>query len=252
MKFSIPELAFYLMQIVLHSQHACRFTALHRSARAQGLTDLGYAGFMKNIHACAPLAGYLSLAVIVDQRIQPDGLTLLDTSLLPAKKAHCITSKDWARGRVTTRKNKADEKVRVCGHKGLFILNGKSQIMRATLLPINFSDQNILKDSAFYAPFLADAVVLADRGFNNSRVRERLQTIEGCRFISPPTSKNQLPLSEEDRALYKARWAIETLFQRLKDELGEFKLVLSGVRKPAMVLAKFYLAVVAYNITVEA
>ncbi len=103
-------------------------------------------------------------------------------------------------------------------------------------LNINESDVNILKSSAQYRPFLK-GLVLADRGFASKLVRQRLDNDKNnifnyertyCRFISPHRKSEKKQLNLKERRIYRKRWTIETLFQKLKDKFEDCNLDLTG------------------------
>lgn len=128
----------------------------------------------------------------------------------------------------------------------MFFINRKGFIYYAKRLKINDSDQNILKDSAFYAPYLKD-FLLADRGFQNKRVREHIQNIYGCRFISPYLKKQKETLTKKEWKLYRKRWGSETVFQRVKSNYAEVSLILKEKYTENLKNAKFYAASLLYN-----
>jgi hypothetical protein len=115
-------------------------------------------------------------------------------------------------------------------------------------LPINTSDQNILKDSAAYQHFLSGSPLLADRGMTNQRVRERLAPF--CEVISPPHYKVKMSLTPEQSKLYRKRWKIETLFKALKDPYSSTCLILKGKYTKTLKIAKFFTASLLYNASI--
>jgi Transposase DDE domain len=157
----------------------------------------------------------------------------VDTTLIDEKKQDFICQKDWDGGHVTIRKNKkTHEKTYICGSTGLVFMNRFKQIYRADLLDINYSDQNILKDFSLYLRDLK-GFLLADRGFSNKAVRIRLNGRQTsafqasqklCHPISPYHYKENKKLTLKESQLYKRRWQIETLFQKLKHNYSEQKL----------------------------
>jgi IS4 transposase len=101
-------------------------------------------------------------------------------------------------------------------------------------------------------------LLLADRGFHNKAVVERLngirvsafgQTTPSCRLISPPHHTKKTKLSPKESKLYKRRWAIETAFQSLKYTYSDVKLNLRGSHSQSIKTAKFFAALVLYNLS---
>ena len=98
-------------------------------------------------------------------------------------------------------------KIHACGYKAYILLNRQCQIIKAELLPINTSDQNYLKNHAVHQRELK-GFLLADRGFNNKAVRNRLSSNKNnlwnydkayCKLISPYTKKSKSRLTEKKK-----------------------------------------------------
>jgi Transposase DDE domain len=109
-----------------------------------------------------------------------------------------------------------------------------------------------LKDSAIYHNLLGK-VLLADRGFNNKNVQERVKTFD-CQLISP----NHYKVVEKTGKyfdkdwyinIYKRRWKIETIFQKMKNNYSDFKLNLKGKYTSRLKEAKFFLCIIDYNLS---
>jgi hypothetical protein len=162
---------------------------------------------------------------------------------LPEKQAASIRSQDWAKHRITLRDKKP-----ICGSKLLCLLNRFGQVYYAERININRSDHAIFKDSAYYSSKVP-GILLADRGFNNKIVRDRLGALPHTRFISPPHYKTKQVLSPKESKLYKRRWRIETLFQVLKDTYGDFKLNLKSALTTKLNEAKLFATLTTYNLS---
>ena len=253
LKFTYKEINDYVQIIFAHSVQQKTFKYFYKKTKLK----ITYQGFMKNILLFAKLFKFLFHEINKFLSINPSKLlNMVDTTLIEEKKFNFIHQKDWDSGRVTTRTNKkSKDKMYTCGSKGLIFINRFGQIYSANLLNINHSDQNILKDFTFYLKELK-GILLADRGFSNKSIRERLKSFKTnvfianqslCRLISPYQYKQNIQLTEKERKLYKRRWKIETLFQNLKYQYSENKLNLSGKYKKQLKGAKFYSTLIQYN-----
>jgi hypothetical protein len=253
LKFSYYEIIDYVQIIFAHSQTQKSFKKIYKTSKYK----ITYEGFMKNIQLFSKL--FMSLFYKINEKlsIKPSKLlNIVDTTLIEEKKVNFITQKDWNSGRVTTRINKKNKiKTYTCGSKGLIFLNRFGQIYSANLLNINHSDQNILKNFSFYIKELK-GILLADRGFSNKAVRERLESFKTsifianqrrCRLISPYQYKQKETLTKKERKLYKRRWKIETVFQNIKHNYSENKLNLSGKYCKTIKGAKFYSTLIQFN-----
>ena len=136
-------------------------------------------------------------------------------------------------------------------------MNRRRQIYHAELLNINESDQNYLKDPHRLTGKLK-GILLADRGFSNKLVRDRLNRNKNnifnynkpiCRLISPYHVKQKIKLTKKESKLYKRRWLIETLFKLLKDNYSENKLNLTGKYTNKLKQAKFYSTIIVHNLS---
>ncbi len=253
LKFTYKEINDYVQIIFAHSQTQKSFKSIYKKSKFK----IKYSCFMSNIQLFSKLFRFLFYKLNEKLSIKPSKLlNMVDTTLIEEKKLNFINQHDWDSGRVTTRINKKNKiKTYTCGSKGLVFLNRFGQIYSANLLNINYSDQNILKDFSFYIKEL-NGILLADRGFSNKAVRERLNHIKTsvfetnkplCRLISPYNVKQNIKLTDKERKLYKRRWKIETLFQNLKYQYSENKLNLSGKYKKQLKGAKFYSTLIQYN-----
>jgi hypothetical protein len=253
LKFTYSEIIDYVQMIFAHSQTQQSFKRIYKI----GKYKIKYSCFMSNIQLFSKLFKFLFHKINEDLCIKPSKLlNIVDTTLIEEKKVNFINQYDWDSGRVTTRTNKQNKnKLYTCGSKGLIFLNRFGQIYSANLLNINHSDQNILKDFSFYIKELK-GILLADRGFSNKSVRERLRFIKNsifetnkpiCRLISPYHVKQNIKLTNKERKIYKKRWKIETVFQNIKHNYSENKLNLSGKYHKSIKGAKFYSTLIQFN-----
>lgn len=260
LKFSYQEILYYVQIVFEHSIQQKTFKSLHKTNKVK----VNYSCFMSNISLFSKLFKFLFTHINKVLNIKPSMLVnMVDTTLIIEKKAESIIQKDWDLGCVTTRIQKYTKlKTYICGSKGLVFLNKQGQIYYARLLNINFSDQNILKDFSLYIQELK-GFVLADRGFNNKAVRLRINHIGNqqsvinmfsqnqamCRLISPSHYKEKKQLTDKEKALYKRRWKIETVFQKLKHNYSDSKLNLTGKYKKEIKAAKFYCSLIQFNLS---
>lgn len=255
LKFTYKEINDYVQIIFAHSQTQKSFKSIYKKSKFK----IKYSCFMSNIQLFSKLFRFLFYKLNEKLSIKPSKLlNMVDTTLIEEKKLNFINQNDWDSGRVTTRINKKNKiKTYTCGSKGLVFLNRFGQIYSANLLNINYSDQNILKDFSFYIKEL-NGILLADRGFSNKAVRERLNHIKTsvfetnkplCRLISPYNVKQNIKLTEKERKLYKRRWKIETVFQNIKHNYSENKLNLTGKYNNLTKGAKFYSTLINFNLS---
>ena len=255
LKFTYKEINDYVQIIFAHSQTQKSFKSIYKKSKFK----IKYSCFMSNIQLFSKLFRFLFYKLNEKLSIKPSKLlNMVDTTLIEEKKLIFINQNDWDSGRVTTRINKKNKiKTYTCGSKGLVFLNRFGQIYSANLLNINYSDQNILKDFSFYIKEL-NGILLADRGFSNKAVRERLNHIKTsvfetnkplCRLISPYNVKQNIKLTDKERKLYKRRWKIETVFQNIKHNYSENKLNLTGKYNNLTKGAKFYSTLINFNLS---
>lgn len=255
LKFTYKEINDYVQRLFAHSQTQKSFKSIYKKSKFK----IKYSCFMSNIQLFSKLFRFLFYKLNEKLSIKPSKLlNMVDTTLIEEKKLNFINQNDWDSGRVTTRINKKNKiKTYTCGSKGLVFLNRFGQIYSANLLNINYSDQNILKDFSFYIKEL-NGILLADRGFSNKAVRERLNHIKTsvfetnkplCRLISPYNVKQNIKLTDKERKLYKRRWKIETVFQNIKHNYSENKLNLTGKYNNLTKGAKFYSTLINFNLS---
>lgn len=217
-----------------------------------------YQNFMKNMKLLSPLMKRLFFQINQEHHIKVSRLlNIVDSTLIEEKLSQFIQQKDWDLNRVTTRLNTSKDKKYMCGSKGLLFINRFNQIYHAEFLNINDSDQNILK-SIYSMPSKIQGIFLADRGFTSKIVRDRFsqhkndifnQTKIMARLISPYHYKEKLKLTSKEWKLYKRRWKIETLFQRLKYHYSNNKLNLKGKYSTTIKQAKFYTTLIIHNLS---
>lgn len=247
LRLSLQELSFYCCAILEQVQTQTTFQSIHLRLQGEGATPVQYSTFMHHVQTCAKLLPILFNEVNQTLGIKPSSLyNIVDSTLIPEKEEKYITAQDWGKNRVTTRVVQKN-KIHICGSKGLVFLNRKHQVTQAQILPINTSDQNIFKDPLLYLRQL-DGVLLADRGFNSALVRSRIQAVSRCRFISPYLKKQKVQLTQKEQKFYKRRWAIETVFQKLKHVWSETQLNLRGKYSRTLKKAQFYSTLTLYNL----
>ena len=246
LRLSKDEITLYIHSIFKQNDLSIHFKCIYKKLYKRKLISIKYNTFMYHVQQCAKLFRLIfnkcnRLWCINKTR----DFNIIDSTLLPTKDDSNIIKRDFLKNKVTVRKNKL-----TCGFKGLFLMNSKKQFYYASLLDINISDANILKDSAYYEPLLAGKL-LADRGFSNKTVRKRINDISGVTLVSPYhykiVEKTKLFLEDEYKDLYKLRWWIETGFQYLKSKRGKYKLDLSGNFSKNILNAKFLISIIIYN-----
>jgi hypothetical protein len=255
LKFNIHTLASYLYWIVLQNNTRTTFKQLHHELYMEHKVSINYSTFMSNVKTIAPLMKYLFNLFNRTQNVKPSTLVnIVDTTLINDKQTKSIHRRDWKNERVTTRGSGVD-KYHVCGVKGLVFMNRQKLVYLAEFMPINNSDQNILKSTCNYNNALK-GFVLADRGFSNKVVRDRITNNKNdiwhnddlrCRLISPYVRKSKTQLTEKEKKLYKYRWRIETLFQKVKHVYSETPLQLHGGFTKQLKEAKFFATWICYN-----
>lgn len=255
LKFNIRTLANYLYWMIVHNQSQKTFKKLYVTLYSSHSITIKYSTFMSNIKTISPLMKYLFHAFNKTHRVKASTLiNAVDSTLIEEKQGKSINNQDWVKERVTTR-GAGKEKYHVCGSKGLIFINRHKLVYFAEYMPINTSDHNILKDTCNYNNALK-GIVLADRGFSNKIVRDRLTQHRNdiwhsdhkrCRLISPYARKSREQLTQKEKNLYKRRWMIETLFQKVKDFYSQTPLQLHGRYTKQLKQAKFYATWLCYN-----
>lgn len=239
-------ISFYLYCIYLHYKEQKTFKYIHKHYFFKKY-KVKYSAFMHSIKLYSVLIKYQHKYICLKRKFFPTVVNIVDSTLIEEKQSKFIISNDYKNSRVTVR-----NKEKICGSKGLCFLNSDLKIYHAQLLNINISDQNILKDSAIYYNLLGK-VLLADRGFNNKNVQARVKTFD-CQLISP----NHYKVVEKTGKyfdkdwyinIYKRRWKIETVFQKMKNNYSDFKLNLKGKYTSRLKEAKFFLCIIDYNLS---
>jgi len=253
LKFDRQEISSYLFYIFKHSDKQKSFKSIYKKLKP----EFSYQNFMNNIQLFSLLLKRLFYIFNKINHIKASKLlNIIDSTIIPEKQTKFINQKDWNNNRVTTRAIKK-EKIRACGSKGLFLINRNKQIYHAELLNINESDQNYLKNPHQLIGKLK-GILLADRGFSNKLVRNRLShnktdiftyNQEICRLISPYHYKSKIKLTDKESKIYKRRWTIETLFKVLKDNYADNKLNLTGKYTSKLKQAKFYSTIIVHNLS---
>ncbi len=139
----LTKLKFYVFSIFEHTLIQQSFKMIYKAKNIK----VDYSVFMKNVKLFSKILDIKTSKL----------LNMVDTTLIPGKLTRNITKKDLGLNRVT------------CSSKCLFFVNRRSQIYHAELLNINFSDANVLKDSAKYKQQIK-GISLADQGFNSKMV----------------------------------------------------------------------------------
>jgi len=260
LKYSLSSLAFYVECILQHNHEQKTFKALYKRLYSSGKLTIHYSAFMSNIQTVAPLMRLLFQQYNTDHLIHASSLwNAVDSTLIEEKQEAFINQKDWDEGRVTTR-GKGTSKHHICGAKGLCFINRQHLVYCAEFLTINTSDHNILKSSCHFNTQLK-GFMLADRGFSNKRVRQRLACDKNdiwhadyirCRLISPYVKTSKQQLSDKEKRIYRKRWSIETLFQKVKDVYSQTPLQLHGRYTSMLKQAKFFATWLYYNDTILA
>lgn len=253
LNFNRQDISLYLFYIFNHSIEQKSFKSIYKRLKLV----ISYQAFMQNIALFSSLFKRLFYIFNKFNHIKASKLlNIIDSTIIPEKQSKFITKKDWNLNKVTTRiLNK--EKIRTCGSKGFVLMNRKKQIYHAELLNINESDQNYLKNPHDLTGELK-GILLADRGFSNKLVRDRLSHNKNnifnhdkpiCRLISPYHVKQKIKLTKKESKIYKRRWKIETLFQQFKQNYSDNKLNLTGKYTNKLKQAKFYSTIIVHNLS---
>ena len=268
LKLSLESIGFYLMALAEAQERAIHLSQVYRERVAAGRYAMTYANFMAQVQSTAGLFEALFSQFNSAFKVNPStNFNIIDSTLLTRKEAASITQKDWQKGEVTCRKKgtgkagKPSPTLHLCGYKGLVVINSKAQVTHGELLRINESDFNLLKSPlALMAKGVLQGTLLADRGFNCKAVRQRfaniandpyLSTLPKTRFLSPFHSKEVAAgkdLTPGEWKFYKKRWKIETVFQKLKDARGSFKLSLKGGFRLRIASALFFISLIRFNL----
>lgn len=282
LKFNKQQIIFYLMCLVEQQDRVVFYKTIYKEKIKNGLITIDYEGFLENLKLFSPLFKSLFLRFNQNLGIKPSQLfNMSDTSLLPTKEEKSITYQDKDKNMVTVRKTKKkvsvfDNKTKinskkeievkdmVCGYKALVFCNRKKQITFAQLLNINVSDMNILKNPLFYlSKGLCQGFLAVDRGMSCMEMRKRFDSINSnpqfdymrsiyhkTKLLSPYHYKQKdKNLSSKEWKLYTKRWGIETVFQSMKNILGETKLNLKGARNYNLIEAKYFIAIIKHNLS---
>jgi hypothetical protein len=253
LRFSRGMVVVYLQCLMSHHFEQLCFTEVHRD-NAHRL-EVKYAAFMRHMTQVGRMGQWLFVQHQKETGIGFDReLNIIDASLLPVKEEKSITQKDWNQGRVT-RRTKQGKIVDICGEKALLIIRKDNCIAHAELMAsINASEMNVLKHPMVLATMgLRSGDFLADKGFSCKITRQGFAALNqsslnfNVNFIAPYHAKSKVQLTPKERHIYKSRWKIETLFGLVKHKRKRFRLCLAGVRSKALVKAKFFLSMLAWN-----
>ena len=244
LKLSYDAISFYVWCIFMHQTQQTNFKTIYKRYNL----NITYQAFMHDIILISPLIKFLFYKNNKILNIKPSSLyNIVDSSLIPIKNPEFINQQDYDLNKVTAR-TKDKIKVKICGIKLFIFLNRFNKIYHAELLNINYSDQNILKSSALYLTKLK-GFLLADRGFGNKVTEQRVNSTGICKLLTPGHYKSKKFLTKKEKKLYKKRWKIETLFQKLKNNYGEFKLNLRGAKNKGIIEAKLFISLMNYNLS---
>jgi len=210
LRFTKEEILMYLLVIFEHNLTQHTFFCLYRAHDKDS-----YQNFMKNIALFSKLYHYLFMQINQKLSIETSDLNIVDSTLIPEKELKSIKQKDYELHRVTVRKDKKTKSTEhICGSKGFVYINEFKQVYSAKLTNINFSDNNFLKDN--FNLIHTFGTLLADRGFNNKMVRERINShnneintlyknkdFKPITFISPFHYKEKKKLTLDEYQIYK-------------------------------------------------
>lgn len=263
LKWSMDRYHYFLMQShrLFAEQKTC--LALWEAHVLEWVEEkaLTYKGFWKAMKHVEPLwKHFFFKEASLKAQVKPGSLVILDTTLLSTKHEGSIRSKDHQAGNVTVRplkrKKKAGEKPKksyICGKKGFFMLLENGCIAHEELANINTYDgQWVAHPFWFVQKGYRQHVFLADAGFASREKRRRWKAANVSfkvenQLIMPYSKKSKTQLTPEEWAVYKNRWKIETLFQKLKHERGDFRLSLRWRKTESHQQAQFYWACWRWN-----
>lgn len=251
LKFNKIEISYYLYCIFLATDQNKTLKNIHQNYFSKKY-NTKYSTFANNIKFFSLLMEDFFVFTKKKYHIKKSNTNIVDTTLIEEKKEKFINQKDWKVNRVTTRTENS-KTTHICGSKGLVFCNLLGQVYFANLLNINYSDQNILKDSAIYSNHLSK-YLLADRGFNSKNAKQRLLYFD-CKLIAPNHYKVVEKTGEYFELdwyekIYKRRWKIETFFKIIKQNQADFKLDLKGKYTKELKKAKFLITIISYNLSI--
>jgi len=261
-KWGMGDYVYFMEQSQQMFQHQKTCKALWEAHVLEKAKDkaLTYKGFWKALKHVEPLWQYLfCLEAKRGRQVKPGSLVMLDTTLLPTKQEPSIRKKDYEAGHVTSRttkknqKGKKPKKYAICGKKGMVMLLENGKIGYAELAPINTYDGTWISNPfQFVQMGMTNQVFLADRGFASLEKRKRWRQANDVfqvnnRLIMPYMKKSKTQLTSEEYALYKNRWKIETLFQQMKHEKGDYRLCLRWMKSDSKQQATSFWACWLWN-----
>lgn len=255
LKFSKELIAKYLYLLDFHNYHKISLLDLYNKQELQENIDCCYSNFCRNLDTISKLMPYIFNYFNSKNNIKKtSNYGIVDTTIIEKKKSSNILESDFTKNDVTSRfKNKCkSHKIYYCGYKLLCFLNENKLCYGLNLLNINYSDMNILKDSALYKDKVENIKILADRGIGHNKTKKRLLTFNS-ELIFPKRKSQQKNkddwIDEKHKVIYKNRWKIEMCFNEVKNPYGIIRLDLTykklseSVRK-----AKIYLSLLKYNL----
>ena len=240
LKFTRQELAKLLF--MLNEAQSRKVTFKHIWHKNK--EDKTYQNLCKNFDVVAKLMPLIFSKFNEMHKIKASRMyNVLDTTLIPTKRSQSITDKDFKVGDVTIRNV---EKIRhyISGLKLFALMNRERFIFKAAALNINTPDIDAVKNPFYYS--IPKGILLADKAFNSQMVRDRLKGY-GTRLISPFKANQKQQLTDKEKEFYKRRWEIESAFQKLKAEYGNFKLGASSRYTLIKQKAALLLAALNYN-----
>jgi hypothetical protein len=278
-RFSKNEVVLYLECLASHHFDQLCFTEVHKANEDR--LGVRYSAFMVHMNQAGQMVPWLFEQHKKQAGIDFDkNINIIDATLLPMKEEKSITQKDWGDARVTVRtkkakkskecqasnnseepkeKKKADkgEQTFICGEKALLVTRTDRCIVHAELMSsINESEMNVLKQPMVLATLgLRSGILLADKGFACKVTRKAFNDLNqsplnlNVDFIAPYSAKSKIQLTLAERLIYKLRWEIETVFGILKHKRKRFRLTLAEVRSKILISAKFFLSILAFNLS---
>jgi hypothetical protein len=264
-KLNRKKVVIYLFAICRHEREQKTFRSIFKEVKSA--LKIKYAAFMKQVGRCSRLSSWLFELHKEQAGIGfTANLHIIDSTLLKTKEEAHINRKDWAAGRVTVRTIKGKkakngqpavpaQKVKICGEKALMISGHNNCIVFAQMMnSINSSDMNVLKQPMTLVNIgLHQGTLLADKGFSCMQTRKRFTGLAKVmpsfkvKLIMPYAYNSKNENTPQDKLTYKKRWGIEEIFRRLKDNYQPFRLNLKGARRRALLRAKMYFSVLAWN-----
>jgi len=255
LKFSKATIAKYLYLCDFHQSHSLSLRELYQKEEVQQDMSCCYSNFCRNLETVSKLMPAIFSRFNSQNNItKTSAYGIVDTTIIEKKKSSSIIKSDFTKNDVTSRfsnKHKS-HKTYHCGYKVLGFLNENKLFYGVNLLNINFSDMNILKDSALYRDKVEGIKILADRGIGHKLTKARLATFNST-LIFPKRKSQQLNkddwIEEKYKKIYKHRWKIELGFKEIKNPYGLVKLNLTHKKLSEHTRkAKIFISFLKYNL----